>query len=121
MGELVTRSVESLLRVLAFGQVEHECHALVSRSLKGCHANEHRHAASVFPKVLLLERRQASRHDELGHPAVFVAITPFGRRQFVPGHATCDEILTVVTQHGEERVVCLEDLAFEFEDEYPDD
>ena len=121
MREFGARSVQRVLGALALGQVEDVCHTLVSGVLKGRHTDEHGHAAAVFPKVLLLERLQGSAHFELGHPVSFVAITPFRRSQVSPVQATRDEIVTVVSHHGEKRVVRLENPPVDFPDEDPDD
>ena len=94
---------------------------MVPGFLEGRHADEHGHAAAVFPEVLLLERLQSPAHFELGHPASFVAITPFRGSQVRPVQATRDEILAVVSHHGEERVIRLENPTFELPDEDPDD
>src|SRR5690349_14837769 len=45
---------EGLLRPLLFTQIEHECDTLVPTSLKQRCADQHRHAASIFPEKLLL-------------------------------------------------------------------
>src|SRR5216683_5531115 len=47
-------SSEGLLRPLLFAQIEHESDPFVP-SFEECAAQQHRHAAAVFPEVLLLE------------------------------------------------------------------
>src|SRR6266446_3189654 len=48
-------SSEGLFRPLLLAQIEHECDTLVPTSFEECAAQQHRHAAAVFPEVLLLE------------------------------------------------------------------
>src|SRR6516225_243954 len=46
---------QAFLGTFAFGQIEHECEALVTFFLEHRGANKHRNAAAVFPKIFLLE------------------------------------------------------------------
>ena len=47
----------------------------------------------------------------------FVALAPFGRRQIRPAQSTRDEILTVVLQHLQKRLVGLDDLTLDVREE----
>ena len=88
-GEVLGR----LLGAFALRQVEHESDTLIPAFLEGRRADQHGNTAAVFPEVLLLKRLQTPGHLQLGHPASFIAVTPFRRRQLRPAYATRDEIL----------------------------
>ncbi len=110
-----------MLGALALGQVEHESDTLVPVFFEGRHADQHGNTAAVFPKVLLLKRLQTPGHLQLGQPASYIGVTPFGRRQLRPTHATRDDILMVVADHAEKCVVGLDDPAVEIPDKDADD
>jgi hypothetical protein len=50
-----------LLGALALGEIEHDSDALVSPFSEGRHTDQHGHAGTVFPEVLLFERLQTPR------------------------------------------------------------
>ena len=50
-----------------------------------------------------------------------IAGAPFRRRQVRPAHVTRDEVLALVSQHAKKRVVGLDDLTSEIDDENSDD
>src|SRR4029077_16543084 len=47
-------SSQGLLPPHLFSQIEHECNTLVPTSLKQRGADQHRHAAAIFPEILLV-------------------------------------------------------------------
>jgi hypothetical protein len=72
-----------VLGALLFAQIEHESDTFVPASFEERAADQHGHAAAVFPKVLLLERSEGpSRLYLCDGP--FVPVTPFRRRQVRP-------------------------------------
>ena len=66
--------------------------------LKQRAANQHGHAAAIFPEKLLLVWLKKTGCQCLCHGAL-VAFAQFGRRQIRPAQSARDEILTVVLQH----------------------
>src|SRR5882672_7787897 len=52
-------------------------------------SNQHRNAAAILPKILLLVWRNSPSRAQFGTRA-FITLSPFGRRQIGPAHATGD-------------------------------
>src|SRR6185369_2291638 len=90
---------QRLDRPLALGQIENKANTLTCSFLEHRPADQYRHAASVFPHVLLLERLGSPDPLELGH-GTRVTVAPFRRRQRCPMQATRGEILPVVSHHA---------------------
>ena len=87
---------ERLLGTLAFGQIEHECEALVTSFLEHRGANKHRDAAAVFPKILLLEGLNDPVELQFSLDE-YVALAPFGRGQLGPAHVARNQVFTVIS------------------------
>src|ERR1700751_6067921 len=111
-------SSEALLRLLPFAQIEHESDPFVPTSFEECGAQQHRHAVAIFPEKLLLVWLNSPRCAQFCHGAL-VAFAPFRRRQLRPAHSARDEIVTVVLQHAQKRIVGPHDRTFEIPDEGP--
>ncbi len=108
-----------LLGALALGQIEHESDALVSPFFEGCHTDQHGHAGTVFPEVLLFERLQTP--GPLVFPdALCLAVEQVRGRYIRPAHAACDEILTLVSDDAKEGVIGLKNATVEIPEKYPD-
>jgi hypothetical protein len=87
MRQFRLRLSQRTLGVLALCQIKHEADALVLSVAERRRAEQNRHAAAVFAKVLLLESFATSRRPELCHGS-FVRVAPFGGRQRGPAHTT---------------------------------
>src|SRR5262249_36340610 len=109
-----------LLRPLALGQVEDEGHTLAPSFLEGRATEQHGHAAAVLPEILLLERSHAPGHPVLTDH-LCIALAPVGWRQIRPAETAVDDVVAVVSDHAQKRVISLEDAAVEIPDEDPDD
>jgi len=83
-----------------------KCDALVAFFAKRSQADQHGHAAPIFPKVLLLEWLDCPDHFQLCI-SPRVALAPFRRRQVRSVQAARDKILSIVSPHAEKRVICL--------------
>src|SRR4029077_2047332 len=112
---------EAFLYALALRQVEHESDTLVPAFFDGCQADQHGNTAAVFPKVLLLKRRQTPGYFQLRQPPSFIAVKPFRRRQLSPAQAACDHIFTILPYEAHKCVICLENLPLHIPDKNPDD
>ena len=108
-----------LLGALALGQIEHESDALVSLFFEGCHADQHGHAGTVFPEVLLFERLQTPGPPVFSDP-LCLAVKQVGGRYIRPVHAACAEVLTLVSDDAKEGVIGLKDATVEMPEKYPD-
>src|SRR5262249_15885335 len=95
-------------------------HSLVPVLLEGGRADKHGYTAAVLPEVLLLEGLQGPALRELWDQPL-VAVAPFWRSQVRPAHAAGGEILAVVSHHGEECIIRLENPPLELRNEYADD
>src|ERR1700687_3171873 len=91
MRELHLGVAQRLLGVLALRQIEHEGDALVLTVAERRRAEQNRHAAAVFAKVLFLTRLDGSSRLQLCDGPV-VGVVPFGRRQFRPSQPIRTEI-----------------------------
>jgi hypothetical protein len=111
---------QGLVRLFAIGQVEHKGHALIRPSLEARGTDQDRHAAAVFPEILLLIRLGSSGRLQLSHAAV-VCIAPFGRRQFPPTQSTRGEIVAIVSHDTKKGFVSLYNLTVKLPDEDPHD
>src|SRR5205807_2700297 len=109
------RLAQRTLGLLALCQIEHESGALVLAVAERRRAEQNRHAAAVFPNVLLLESFAASRRPELRHGSS-VSVAPFIGRQRPPAHATRNEIVAAVSHHVEKGFVCLTNATFKIPD-----
>ena len=107
-------------RPLALGQIEDKANTLTCTFLEHRPADQHRHAASVFPQVLFLEWLGSPDPLELCH-GTRVAVAPFRRRQRCPVQATGGEILPVVSHHAEKLVIGLKNAPLDFPDDDADD
>ena len=105
---------------LALGQIEYKTNTLTCTFLEHRPADQHRHAASVFPHILLLEWLGSPDPLELCH-GKRVAVAPFRRRHRGPVQATRGEILPVVPHHAEKFVIGLKNAPLDFPDDDPDD
>src|SRR5204862_520169 len=92
--------------------------SLVSGFLDPRDTDQNRHATTVLAEVLLLECLQGACHLHLFNK-LCVASAPIWRREVCPAHATCNQILTLVSHHAKKRVVGLDDRASEINDENP--
>ena len=72
-------------------------------SLQGRRADEDRHAAAVFPEILLLDRLGPSRSSSARATGCSLTVAPFGGRHVRPAHATRGKIFAVVSHHVVER------------------
>src|SRR5260370_33673314 len=119
-GQISLTSHQSFLGAFALRQIEHECDALVSFFAERSQTDQHGHAAPIFPKVLLLEWLDYTDHRQLCiSPRVLLA--PFRRRQVRSVQAARDKILSIVSPHPENRVICLEKAPSEIPDDDPDE
>src|SRR5713101_8284240 len=109
-----------LLGPLALSDVHYESHTLIPACFEESGADQHGHAAAVFPEVLLLERLDGSGRLCLCD-GPFVAVTPFRRSQVRPAQATRDEIFTPVLHHVEKRFIGVDNLTFRVPDDDPHD
>src|SRR5271156_202027 len=78
---------EGLLGPLLFAQIEYESDPIVPTSFEECAAQQHRHAAAVFPEELLLESLKDPGRLQISC-CPFVAVAPFGGREVCPAHTT---------------------------------
>src|SRR5467141_779770 len=104
MGELRLRLAQCLFGVLALRQIEHESDALALAVAERRRAEQNRHAAAVFAKVLFLTRSDGSSRLQL-YDGLVVGIAPFGWRQLRPRYPTRDKLFTAVAQHVEKGFV----------------
>ena len=107
------------LGALALGQIEHESNALASPFFEGCHADQHGHARTIFPQVLLFERLQTPGPPVFSD-ALCLAVAQVRGRYIRPAHSACDEILTLVSDDAKEGVIGLKNATVEFPEKYPD-
>ena len=108
------------LGALSLGQVDDEGDALVPEFAEGRRTHKHRHAAAVFPKILLLEGFAGSGRSQL-RQGPFVGSGPFGRCQGGPAQAARNDIIAAISHDAEKRVVGLHDATVKIENAYPDD
>src|ERR1700676_2897050 len=118
--ELHLHLAEGLFGALTLGQIEHERHTLISLFVERDRTDQNRHTATVLAEVLFLVWLRGA---DLFHlfSRLYVGVAPFGGRQVRPAYAPQYEILTVVSHHAEERVICLNDPTFEIKDKDADD
>jgi len=105
---------------LRFGQIEDKANTLTCIFPEHRPADQHRHAASVFPQVLFLEWLGSPDPLELRH-GTRVAVAPFRRCQRCPVQATRGEILPVVSHYTEKLVIGLKNAPLDFPDDDADD
>jgi hypothetical protein len=87
MGESRLQFTEPLFGPFALGQIEHKRDALVAALLKQRATNQHRHATTIFAKILFLDRMKSSDGAKLCH-GTFVLLAPLRGRQIGPAQAT---------------------------------
>ena len=106
-------------RLLAVGQVDDEGD---SRALfiERCSSNQHRHAAAVFPEVLLLVGLGDSDRRQFSH-SLRVPVMPFRRRQLSPAQSTRLQVCLLVSDYPEKRPIRLQNSTVESPDQNPDD
>ena len=120
MCQVRLRVAQRLLGVLALRQIEHEGDALVLAVAERRRAEQDRHAAAVFSKVLFLTRLDRSSRLQLCQGPV-VGAAPFGRRQLRPSQPTRHEIFPGISDHIEKGFVSFDDAALKIPDQDPDD
>src|SRR5208337_395072 len=108
------------LRPLLLGQIKDESDALVSAFFEDRPANQHGHTATIFTEILFLERMCRSGPIQL-FKSLFVSLAQFRRCQVRPADAAREEVLTIVSNHAEKRVICVIDLAIQIPDDDTDD
>ena len=105
------------LRLLDGGLVEHERDGLVQRAFGHCQAEQHGHARAVLAHVLLLVGRAGAALARLSHRALR-HLAVFGRADGLASDAPGAQVLAVVADDAQERVVRLEHLARAHVDEH---
>src|SRR6516225_48490 len=118
MGKVGLRCLQRFFCTLLFAQIEYKRDPFVTASLKNGAAYQNGHAAAIFAKVLFFEWLKYSRGHDFFLRAL-VALTPFGRCQFCPGHTTRNKIRTAVSQHPEKGFVSLDNFTFQIPDVDP--
>ena len=104
-------------RALLLGQIEHESNDTIAFEPR--HADEHGNAAAVFLEVLFLEGLNRPELVQFRSRLCKSAL-PFRGRHPLPVDAVGSEILMVVSQHVEKRIVGLDNLVFDSRDEDAD-
>ena len=106
-------------RPLALGQIEHESDRLVSSFFDRRRTQQNGDAAAVFPEVFLLNRQPDPSPFVLFDP-LCVALAPVPGGQILPVDAARREVLTVVSDDPEKRIIGLENRTIEVPDEDAD-
>jgi hypothetical protein len=119
-GQIGLAAPQGFFGALLTGQIEHERDAVAAVLFEAGRTDQHRHAAAVFPRVLLLERLDGACRLDFCDGSIVTA-APFRRRQVGPAHASRHEILTAVGDRAEKRVVGVGNFTREVPDEHPDD
>src|SRR5260370_36993529 len=98
-----------LLGPLALSDVHYESHTLIPACFEESGADQHGHAAAVFPEVLLLERLDGSGRLCLCD-GPFVGVTPFHRGAGRPAQATRSWPSAAVLPHLGTRCIAVANL-----------
>ena len=104
-------------RTLLLCQIEHESDDAIAFERR--RSDEHRNAAAVFPEVLFLERLNRPELVQF-RSRLYKSAVPFRGRHPLPVDAVGSEILMVVSQHVEKRIVGLDNLVVDSRDEDAD-
>ena len=112
--------MQSLLGPLALGQVEHESDDMGFGSLNARYADQHRHAAPVFPEVFFLERLGGAGQRKLGE-SLFGAIDPFRRRHGHPADTAGKEIVPIIPYDAKIGIIGFDQSTVALPDADPDD
>src|SRR5438128_3607497 len=83
-------------------------------------ADQHRHAATIVPDVLLFKDFTGPGRFNLGR-GPFARGLPFGWGHLWPGESSRGDLVPGISHHVEEGIVGLNDLACEIRDQHPDD
>jgi hypothetical protein len=105
-------------RPLSPSDIQHESDDTIA--FEPSRTDQNGNAATVFPNVLFLERLNRRERVQL-RERQWMSLVPFRGRNPCPMDASGGEILMIVSQHVEERIVGLENFTFEIQDEGPDD
>jgi hypothetical protein len=105
-----------VLGSLSIRQVDNEGDALVSGSIENGGANQDGHSGSVFLEELFLVWLYCPS-CLYNFQGLIVAVTPLGRRQVPPAHATKTQIFATTFHHLEKGFIGLKNHTFEIPDE----
>src|SRR5882724_2687300 len=119
-GEMRFASPQSLFYALALRQVENEGNTLLL-AFEARSTNQYGHAATILANVFPFKRLQAPGTLDLCQKFLAIAPAPLGHGQIGPAQAARDEILTLVSQHPQKRVIGLENGAIEVPNEDAED
>ncbi len=104
----------------AFGQVEHEGHALLLRAFEECRADQHRDTAAVFAdKFLFVRGARAGAAHFRRFLLIERAVCRWGETD--PLYFSGQQILATIPDHGQESVVGLADAALQIKKKDTDD
>ena len=106
-------------RTLAFGQIEDVGDPLPGLPLEAGSPDQHGHPAAILPEILLLAGLHLARPREFFSLFVGMHFLPFRRRDVEPSKPRL-QILAVVLDHAEKRVIGVENPSVQIPENDPD-
>ncbi len=119
-GQISLATPQSFLGTLLFTQIENVGDPLVRLAFEASCPDQDRHTAAVLPEILFLTGLHHAGRLELFSLVASVRLLPFRRRHVEPSKP-CLQILALVPDHMEKRIIGIDKSSVQIPDDDPDD